>query len=232
MKLISFASLKGGAGKTTSLMAACGSLVARGKKVGLFEADDNQPLRAWRTYAKANGTWDDACEITTATDLSGFERAYEKYATAGFDIVMADTQGGGSEFNATIIASSDLIVIPCGLTRLDLDTTLDTYAVVDELLTDSDAAEVPVAILVTQIPTGRLTVAQKFCLETIEELPSFDCRLPHRNAFADIKSVGMLHMYRDAIAKIPAKRITATHITTAISDADALAENLLEALES
>lgn len=232
MKLITFASLKGGSGKTTSLMAACGSLVSKGKKVGLFEADENQPLHAWRDYAQSNGTWDDACEIANATDLPAFEQAYEEFQAAGFDIVMADTQGGGNEFNATIIASSDLIVIPCGLTRLDLDTTLDTYAIIDQLVGDDDSIDIPVAILVTQIPTGRLTAAQNFCLETIEELPSFDCKLPHRNAFADIKSVGMLHMYRDAIARIPSKRITATHITNAIADADILAASLLEALES
>ncbi|ABI93405.1 virulence protein (plasmid) [Roseobacter denitrificans] len=232
MNLITFASLKGGAGKTTSLMAACGSLVSRGTRVGLFEADDNQPLHAWREYAQGKGTWNDACEIANAMDLAAFEQAYEHFETSGYDIALADTQGGGSEFNATIIASSDLIVIPSALTRLDLDSTLDTYAVVDEILEQTETPDIPVAILITQMPSRRLTSAQSFCLDIIEQLPSFDCTLPYRSAFADIKSLGMLHIYREALSQIPSKRIAATHITTAIADADRLADTLLEALEA
>lgn len=232
MKLITFASLKGGAGKTTSLMAASGSLVARGTKIGLFEADDNQPLALWRQFARDNGTWDETCEIASATNLSDFGQAHEHFESSGVEIAIADTQGGGNDFNATIITSSDLIVIPAALTRPDLTTALDTYAVVDELLNGAGTPDVPVAILVTQLPTGRLTAAQAFCLETIQGLPSFDCSLPHSNAFADIMSVGMLHIYRDALEKIPSKRFVAKHITTAILYADKLADSLIEALET
>ena len=230
MKLITFASFKGGAGKTTSLMAAAGALAAQGYKVGLFEADENEPLSAWRDYAQDKGTWDERCAIRSTMDLGAFETAYEAFEQDGFDIVMADTQGGGSDLNATILASSDLIVIPTALTRIDVDSTLDTYAFVDTLFQDQDITGVDVGILVTQLPTGKLTAAAQFCLETVENLPSFDCRLPSRSAFADLKSLGMLHLYHAALSAIPAKRIAATHIATAMKDADRLAADLLDAV--
>lgn len=230
MKMITFASLKGGAGKTTALMAACGSMIASGVRVGLLEADENAPLHQWRKYALKKGTWNEICEIEDAVDLPAFEAAYERLEDRGMDIVLADTQGGGSEFNLTILASSDMIVIPTALTRLDLDSALDTYAQIAELLETSDTPDMPVGILVTQMPTGRLTAAQSFCLQTIKGLPSFDCTLPARNAFADLKSIGMLHLYKDALSRIPAKRIAATHISAAITDADVFAKDLLNVL--
>lgn len=230
MKMITFASLKGGAGKTTALMTACSSLVSKGLKVGLLEADENAPLHQWRKYALKKGTWNESCEIEDAVDLQAFEAAYERLEARDVDIVLTDTQGGGSEFNLTILASSDMIVIPTALTRLDLDSALDTYALVAEMLATSDTPDMPVGILVTQIPTGRLTAAQSFCLETIQGLPSFDCKLPARNAFADLKSVGMLHLYEVALSKIPSKRIAATHISKALKDADTFANDLMQVL--
>ena len=56
MKLITFASFKGGAGKTTATMAVCSSLIARGKKVALIDADENTPLLDWQEEAlKSDG---------------------------------------------------------------------------------------------------------------------------------------------------------------------------------
>ena len=43
MKRIAFASFKGGAGKTTAVMAVTSSLIAKGKCVALIDADENTP---------------------------------------------------------------------------------------------------------------------------------------------------------------------------------------------
>lgn len=231
MKLITFASFKGGAGKTTSLMAACGAMAARGMKVGLFEADENVPLSNWREAGRAKNTWDESCEIAHAADLPAFEQAYEKFENQGIEVAIADTQGGGSDLNTTILASSDLIVLPMALTKLDLNSTLDTYEFVANLLEDPDIPDIPVGVLITQFKTsGKLNASEAECLGIAESLPSFDCRLPARNAFQDIASLGMLHLYRDALASIPAKRIAATHITTAVKDSNALITDLLDAV--
>jgi cellulose biosynthesis protein BcsQ len=66
MQLIAFASFKGGCGKTTTLMAMAAMLTARGRRIALFEADDNKPLALWRRRADARGQWDARCALCPA----------------------------------------------------------------------------------------------------------------------------------------------------------------------
>ena len=111
MKLVTFASWKGGAGKSTALMAAACSLVAQGRRVALFEADPNATLRRWRENARASDTWDDRCDIYVADDMESFEASHEQALNAGFEIALVDTQGGATELNNTILANSAIIII-------------------------------------------------------------------------------------------------------------------------
>lgn len=232
MKLITFASFKGGAGKSTALMATAGSLAAQGKKLALFEADENEPLKAWRENGFEQGTWDENCRIFHATDLATFEKAYETAEIDGFDIALTDTQGGGSELNNTIILSSDLVVIPTALTQIDLDAALNSYEYVVEVFEENNgvAADVPAAILLQRHPTGRLSVAEKAALDVLQSLPQFEVKMHARNAFADIKAIGMLHLYTEKLAQNPMKRISSNHMRTAAAEAKALADDLLASL--
>jgi len=54
MKLITFASFKGGSGKTTSVMAVCSSWSAQGKKIALIDTDENAPLIDWQEIGRAH----------------------------------------------------------------------------------------------------------------------------------------------------------------------------------
>ena len=179
MKLITCCSFKGGAGKTTALMAICSSLINAGKRVALFEADENRPLTKWKENALLAGSWDDKCAVFVADELEALEGSYEAAQKGGFDFALADTHGGSSELNNTIIASSDFLVLPSMLTPLDIDETLATYRYVVELMI-GEALKIPAAILKQRVPVGRLTLSQVAASELLSELPLFDARSEER----------------------------------------------------
>lgn len=77
MKLVTFTSFKGGAGKSTALMAAVPGLLAAGKRLALLEADENDTLALWRSNARESGTWDEAVTILEATDLGSSRQALQ-----------------------------------------------------------------------------------------------------------------------------------------------------------
>lgn len=230
MKLVTFASWKGGAGKSTALMATACSLVAQGRRIALFEADPNATLRRWRENAKEIETWDDRCEIFVADDMPSFEQSYEAALKAGFDIVLIDTQGAATELNNTILANSAIVVIPTALTSFDIDSCLDTFEYALELLKE-EPDEVPIAVLLQRMPVGTLTIGQKADLALLDGLPQFDARFHARDAFARLKSRGMLHRLHAQLADNAGKRVEAKHIATAMQEADAFARDLLDVLQ-
>ncbi|MCP1200618.1 conjugal transfer ATPase VirC1 [Notoacmeibacter sp. MSK16QG-6] len=206
MKLVTCCSFKGGAGKTTALMGLCSALSAGAKTVALLEADENRPLIRWRENALANESWDDQCEVFVADEMELLEQAYEEAEARGFDYALADTHGGSSELNNTIIASSDFLIVPTMLTPLDMDEALATYRYIIELLMGENLS-VPTAVLRQRVPVGRMTVSQKSVMDMLSALPLFDPSMHERDAYAAMKERGMLHMTLQRMLANPAMRL-------------------------
>lgn len=217
MKLVTCCSFKGGAGKTTALMGLSSAWASVGKSIALFEADDNRPLTKWKENAVKNNTWDGSCEVFIADDLPLLEDAYNQATSLGFDYAMADTHGGSSELNNTIIASSDFLVVPTMLTPLDIDEALSTYRYILELLV-GEAIDVPTAILQQRIPVGRLTASQNASIEMLSVLPQFDQPMHERDAFAAMKERGMLHKTLELMSGKAAFRLPMRNYVTALDE--------------
>ena len=217
MKLITCCSFKGGAGKTTALMGLCSALTANGKKVALFEADENRPLTRWKENANRHDTWDPFCQIFVAEELPLLEVAYEQAEAGGFDYALADTHGGSSELNNTIIASSNFLLVPTMLTPLDADEALATYRYIIELLIGENLA-IPAAILRQRVPVGRLTSSQRAVLDLLRELPLTESPMHERDAFAAMKDRGMLHLSMRNAEANPAMRLALRNLTTAMDE--------------
>lgn len=229
MHLISFASWKGGSGKSTALMATACSLIAQGTKVALMEADANATLRRWRQNALQRQTWDPACKIYLSDDPKAFETAYEQAYNADTDIALVDTAGGASDLNNTILFNSNAIVIPTALTSFDIDSCIDTYHYAFELTKD-ETDEIPIAILRQRIPTIKLTIRQQADLQILDALPQLHNHLHQRDAFASLKAIGMFHLVHAALLKNPGKRVEARHIQIAMRESDAVAADLFDLL--
>lgn len=223
MKLVTCCSFKGGAGKTTSLMGLCSAWASAGRSVALFEADENRPLTKWKANALKNETWDETCEVFVADDLSHLEKAYHLAEESGYDYALADTHGGSSELNNTIIASSDFLLIPTMLTPLDIDEALATYRYILELLV-GEAIDVPTAILRQRIPVGRLTASQRAAIEMLSVLPQFDRPMHERDAFASMKERGMLHQTLKLMEGNAALRLPMRNYATAIDEVKVMSD--------
>lgn len=229
MKLITCSSFKGGAGKTTALMGLCSSFIAKGKRIALFEADENRPLTRWRENALQAGSWDENCSVFVADELAALENSYETAERDGYDYALADTHGGSSELNNTIIASSDFLLLPSMLTPLDIDETLATYRYVIELMV-IEKLEIPTAILKQRVPVGRLTISQTAACELLSELPLFDLPMHERDAFAAMKQRGMLHRTTALLADNPSMRLQIRAYQTAMNEAHGLSAFIEQAL--
>lgn len=230
MKLITCCSFKGGAGKTTALMGLCSSMVAMGNRVALFEADENRPLTRWKENSEKLGTWDDNCNVFVSDDLGALEKAYEQVESQEFDYALADTHGGSSELNNTIIASSDFLLLPTMLTPLDIDETLATYRYLIELMM-AEKLEIPTAILKQRVPVGRLTQSQTLAGELLSELPMFSRAMHERDAYAAQKQKGMLHLTIERLADNPSMRLQMRNHQAAMEEVFGLTRFVQQALE-
>jgi cellulose biosynthesis protein BcsQ len=223
MKLITFCSFKGGAGKTTALMGLCSALAAEGKTIALFEADENRPLTRWHENATRRDTWDPRCDVFVADELSLLEDAYERAEARNFDYALVDTQGGSSELNNTIIASSNFLLVPTMLTPLDVDEALATYRYIIELLLGENLA-IPTAILRQRVPVNRLTTSQRAVWEVLNSLPLTEMPLHERDAFAAMKERGMLHLSVRNASGEPSMRLSLRNLEVAMDELRGLSQ--------
>lgn len=230
MKTITFASFKGGVGKTTAVMAVTSMLIADGKSVALIDADENTPLLDWSHTAKSTGMWSELCQVYEADDLTAFETMFEDAFNKGFDFALIDTRGGGSELNNACLVNADLVIIPSALTTLDMTQALSTFEHTVQLYQALET-DIPVALLIQRVPVGKLTVSQRQSLAALSGLPRCETLLHARDAYAAMSKHGLLHLTHEAVSSDVMKRINANHIAMAMSEARALTQDLLDALD-
>lgn len=230
MKLVTCCSFKGGAGKTTALMGLCSALLSEGKRVALFEADENRPLTKWRENAVERDTWDPTCEIFAADEMALLEESYERAEAAEFDFALADTHGGSSDLNNTIIASSNFLLVPTMLTPLDADEALSTYRYIIELLM-AERLDIPTALLRQRVPIGRLTSSQRNIWEMLSKLPLTETPMHERDAFAAMKNRGLLHLSIVNANASPATRLMVRNLESAMKELSSLSEFVQKAVE-
>ncbi|MBY5827874.1 conjugal transfer ATPase VirC1 [Rhizobium leguminosarum] len=230
MQLLACCSFKGGTGKTTALMGLCAAFAAQGRRVALFEADENRPLTRWKENGLSHDTWDPSCEVFVADEMSLLVAAYERANREGYDYALADTHGGSSELNNTIIASSNLLIIPTMLTPLDVDETLATYRYVVELLLN-EKLTTPTAILCQRVPVSRLTGSQRGLTEMLSRLPLIEIPMFERDAFAAMKDRGLLHMTLRRLSNNPMMRLVERNVRTAMDDLMSLSRMVEKKLE-
>lgn len=122
MPVISFASSKGGTGKTTSAIVL-GTELAQGASVIMIDADPAQRLLRWASLAPppenlsvmASGG---ECSIQSEIDEARTQAAF----------VLIDLEGSASRLTSFAIAESDLVIIPSGEEQQDADAAIDTLA--------------------------------------------------------------------------------------------------------
>ena len=230
MRTVAFVSFKGGAGKSTAAMALASSLVASGRHVTMIDADENTPLLAWREKAREAELWSDACEVVRGDDMRSLQAAFTVATDRCSDVSIVDTRGGGSELNNAIVGNVDIVIVPTALTGLDIASALSTFEYAVRLVHDA-RLRTPVVLLVQRMPVGRLTVSQSQDLEALSTLPRCMPVLHARDAFASISKRGMLHLLLERTLANPRERLTASHLATAMGEADAVRADIERRVE-
>lgn len=122
MPVISFASSKGGAGKTTSAIILATEL-AEGTDVILIDADPAGRLMRWSALG--------GMPPRLTVIRSGGERAIQDEiarATAQASFVIIDLEGSASRLTSFAISESDLVIVPSGDEQQDADEAVETLA--------------------------------------------------------------------------------------------------------
>lgn len=120
MSIITIATSKGGAGKTTLAQVLLGTLTGEGKGVSAIDADYNQSLAKWiKTFAMSSiivrSVIDEGKMIPTAQELE-----------TNHELVVIDTAGTPTQATVFAIGCADIVLIPCQLSSADIIEAIKT----------------------------------------------------------------------------------------------------------
>ena len=124
MPVVSLCSTKGGVGKTTLAICLASAAAQRGARVVILDADPNGHVRAWREAAdrEGRGGGDDVIAgVKEDTMQDRIAESLERY-----DLVLVDLEGAASKAVTYAIALSDMVVIPSGISGMDLQEVFRT----------------------------------------------------------------------------------------------------------
>lgn len=186
MPTISFASTKGGAGKSTSAVLLATELAERGATVSLIDADPNQPVCRW---GRKPGRPERLGVVGGATEETLIDLIDDAARQTQFVIV--DLEGTASIMVAHAMTRSDLVIIPTKGSELD---GVEAAKVISFIGRQEKAygRKIPYAVLFTQTnPVVRPRTLKSLEADLLERgIPMFGVALHERDAFRAIFSFG------------------------------------------
>lgn len=124
MSIITIASSKGGAGKTTLAQLITGTVAAKGHTVAAIDADFNHSLADWvRTFERY--PIDVATELNETNIIPLAEQLADRH-----DLLVIDTAGAATQATVFAIGCADLVLIPCQLSSADVVEAVKTSQLV------------------------------------------------------------------------------------------------------
>lgn len=213
MPVVSFASAKGGVGKSTACLLA-GSVLCEGGTVTVIDADQNAPLLWWNEGRKPN----DCPNLFIKDGRGGIGALLSLIETeaASADLVLVDLEGVATSENAQAFAMSNLVVLPMQPTELDLRSAV---AVIQEL------GETPFSILHSRAK-GVLSRGARRVETDLREAPQihvFATKVYDREPF------NAMFTYRRPLEALPVSEVLNTE--RAVANARAYAGELLARLK-
>ncbi len=197
-KVLTVASTKGGAGKTTIVMALAGTLAAEGLRVAVVDADPNRAYASWAADAYEGP----AVTVRAEADEAKLAEAIDDLSPSS-DLVLVDTAGFGNRAALLAMAAADAVLIPCTPSRADVEQAAKTL----QLL--GGAARAARRTIPARVVPSRLkqaTAVTKHALGELEaaELPRTSAGVGDRVAFAEMTFSGRVPAGGDAGAEVAA----------------------------
>ncbi len=184
--IVSFASSKGGVGKSTTCAAIGARLAQRGEQVLIIDLDQNKTLERWGRKASIPGLTVRAC------DRDEFTTMFRETAAAGdTDHVLIDLAGAREATALKAIARSDLVVIPSQASEPDLREALVVASDVRDVAEEKGTA-IPYRLLLTKMSPLRTRVTDFVYQELARhKLPIFRTILVERVAYREMFLTGV-----------------------------------------
>jgi chromosome partitioning protein len=211
MPTISFASSKGGAGKSTSAVLLASELASRGASVTIIDADPNQPVSRW---SRKPGRPEKLTVISAVTEETLIDAIDDAARKATFVIV--DLEGTASLMVAQAVSRADLVIIPTKGSELD---AIEAIKVIKFIGRQEKAfnKRIPFAVLFTQTnPAVRPRTLKSLEQDMLAQgIPLFGTALHERDAFRAIFSFGgtLSDLDPSAVGNVPAALNNARQFT-------------------
>lgn len=179
--IITFASSKGGVGKSTTCACTASALALEGARVLLIDLDQNRTLERWSRKAPIAGL------TVTAIDpqkFGGFFREAE--ASGNYDHICIDLPGSREVTLFKALARSDLVIIPAQASEPDLREALVVVGDIRDVSETTNRA-IPYRLLLTKVYPLRTRVTDFAYQELARHgLPLFRTALVERSAYREM----------------------------------------------
>lgn len=217
MPVISFASSKGGAGKTTSAIVLATEL-AQGTDVTLIDADPAGRLSRWSTIASLPPR---ITVVTSKGERAIQDEIYQAQSHSTF--VLIDLEGSASRLTSFAIAESDLVIVPTGDEQQDADEAIETLAQV-AMESRARRREIPAAILFARTNAAVKSKLEKHINKELRAAArTFDTELHRRTAFSSLHNAGA------GLRELNQAEVNG--VDKAIANAQAFASEVIDVLE-
>jgi len=138
--VISVIQTKGGTGKTTTAMMVSSALSSLGDRVLVLDADKQRSAVDWAEEAGDALGFE---VIAVPTDRT-LETAIRRFGGQDYDFILIDTPPGSNSIVETASSAADLVLVPTGVSPLDMKRTQAT-------LDFFDGTDIPVAVVLVNV---------------------------------------------------------------------------------
>jgi chromosome partitioning protein len=179
--IVTFASSKGGVGKSTTCAAIASALALEGARVLLIDLDQNRTLDRWARKAPITGL------TVTAVEPQKFWAFFRDQEASGqFDHICIDLPGNREVTLYKALARSDLVVIPAQASEPDLREALVVVSDIRDVA-ETAGRSIPYRLLLTKVFPLRTRVTDYAYAELERRgLPLFRTALVERSAYREM----------------------------------------------
>lgn len=179
--ILTFASSKGGVGKSTTCASIAAALALQGARVLLIDLDQNRTLDRWAKKAPIAGL------TVTAIDPQKFVEVFKAARMSGdYDHICIDLAGSREVTLFKVLARSELVIIPAQASEPDLREALVVVSDIRDVREETGKA-IPYRLLLTKVFPLRTRVTD-FAYRELERLglPLFRTALVERSAYREM----------------------------------------------
>jgi chromosome partitioning protein len=183
--IISFASSKGGVGKSTSCAAVGARLAQRGEQVLILDLDQNGTLARWGRKTSIPGL------TVKAIERDDFANMFRETVLAGeMDHILIDLAGAREATVLKAIARSELVIIPAQASEPDLREALVVVSDIRDVA-EEEGTPIEYRVLLTKMYPLRTRVTEFVYQELARHgLPIFRTVLVERAAYREMFLTG------------------------------------------